>query len=172
MTGQSRGRRGKALRAAFASTSAIAALALAATAHAASIVGGPAAGGSAGKDIVLAGVTSQHFPVFFKLSSDGRTVLVDEIALSMACASGSTLVWHDTFGRVPVHPNGRLSASFASPTVLTNGTASTLNDALVGRLGAKHSQLTGTWRLAVSFKFADGTSDQCDSGPVSFSATS
>jgi hypothetical protein len=179
MTGQNRGRRGKRLRAAFVITAAIAVLALGASAQAASIDGrsaanarAAAAGQPAGKDIVLAGVTSQQFPVFFKLSSDGKVALVDGIALSMACASGITLVWHDTFGRMPVHANGRLSASYASPTILTNGTASTLNDSVVARLGPKHSQLSGTWRLTVSFTFSDGTSDRCDSGPVSFSATS
>ena len=50
-------------------------------------------------------------------------------------------------------------------------TAESIKDALAARLNPKHSQLTGTWQLAANFSFADGTSDQCDSGPVRFTAT-
>ena len=166
MTVHSWGRRRTWLRAGLVVAAAVALHGFGGSAQAA------AGGGSTGGDIVLAGFTSQHFPVFFKVSSDGKTVLADGIAISMTCASGATLVWHDTFGRVPIHRNGRLHASFASPTILQNGTASSARDALSGRLSPRHSQLTGTWQLAAKFSFSDGTSDQCDSGPVSFSATS
>jgi hypothetical protein len=153
----------KWLRVAFAAVVVIALDGFGGSAQAAPIDGG--------QDTVLAGFTSQHFPVFFKVSGDGKKALADGIALSMTCASGNTLVWNDSFARMPVHANGKLNAGYASPTILTNGTAYSMKDALVARLGAKHSQLTGTWRLAVNFTFSDGTSDSCDSGPVTFSAT-
>jgi hypothetical protein len=166
MTGHSWERRAKWFPMALVATAAIALYGAGGSAQAA------ASGGPTGKDIVLAGFTAQHFPVFFKVSGDGKMVMVDGIAVSMRCTSGGTLIWNDTFGRVSIHANGRMHASYASPTILTNGTSYSVSDALVARLNPKHSQLTGTWQLAVNFGFSDGTTDQCDSGPVAFSATS
>jgi hypothetical protein len=166
MKGRIQGRRANWLGVAFAITAAIAVPALGGPARAAAAGNPPAA-----KDVVLAGFTAQHFPVFFKVLPNGHMVLVDGIALSLSCASGGTTVWQDSTGRAPIHANGKIRMSYAGPTILTNGTASTLNDALTARLNPKHTQVTGTWQLAVHFTFSDGTSDQCDSGPVSFSAT-
>lgn len=158
----------KWLRAVFVITAAIVVHALGGgSAQAATPAGAPAT-----HDIVLAGFTAQHYPVFFKVSSDGKAVLSDGIAISMTCASGGTLVWDDTFGHMPVHANGKVRAMYASPTILTNGTASTVTDALTARLNPKDARLSGTWELSASFTFSDGTSDHCDSGPVAFSATS
>jgi hypothetical protein len=163
MTGRNRGRRAKWLRVAFVVTAAIAA-------HALGGGSAQAAPVHAGSDM-LAGATSQHFPVFFKVSSDGKKILNDGIAVSMTCMSGGTLVWPDTFGRLAVRSNGTVHGGYASPTILTNGTASSVKDALTARLSPNHSQLTGTWQLSVNFTFSDGTTDHCDSGPVRFSAT-
>jgi len=166
MKGRIRSRRARGLRVALVVTVAIAVLALGGSAQAA-----PAAKPSPAKDVVLAGFTAQRFPVFFKVSPNGHAVLVDGIALSLKCASGGSFVWQDSFGRLPVHANGKIHMSFAGPTILTNGTASSVSDALTARLNSQHSQLTGTWELAAQFTFSDGTSDQCDSGPVAFRAT-
>ena len=166
MTGHSRGRRGKWLRAAVVVGVAVAAPALnGSPAEAAPI------DAAAKADVVLAGFTSQHFPVFFKVSSNGKAVLAEGIAIGMTCVSGNSLVWHDSFGRVPIRAGGKVQAGYATPTILTNGTAYSITDALTGRLSPKHSQLTGTWQLAVNYTFSDGTTDQCSSGPVAFSAT-
>jgi hypothetical protein len=166
MTEQSRGRRSKWLRVALVVGVAFATHALNGSSAQAAPITAPAA-----KDVVLAGFTSQHFPVFFKVSSNGKAVLVDGIAIGMTCISGNSLVWHDSFGRIPVRAGGKVQAGYASPTILTNGTAYSVTDALTARLTPKHSQLTGTWQLAVNYTFSDGTTDQCTSGPVAFSAT-
>lgn len=160
MNGHSRGRRGTRLGVAFAAAAAIAMLALGASAQAA----------TTGPD-TLAGLTSQHFPVFFKVSGDGKTVTADGIALGMTCVSGGRLVWPDSFNHLPIH-NGKIHVNFASPTILQNGTATTVNDVLTARLSPNHSGVTGTWHISVKFSFSDGTGDSCDSGPVAFSATS
>jgi hypothetical protein len=171
MKGRNRSRRAIWLRVAVTLGLAITAQVLhAGSASAATPSSAASPGGS--PDIVLAGFTSQHFPVFFKVSADGKMLLTGAIGLSMTCASGAVVGLPDQFVRVPIHTSGRLHASYASPTILQNGTSYTSTDALTARLGPKHSQLTGTWRLAVTFGFADGTSDHCDSGPVTFSATS
>ena len=121
---------------------------------------------------MLAGFTSQHYPVFFKISSDRKMLLASGIAISMNCTSGASFVVPDALARIPIHPNGRVHAAFSSPTVLTNGTTTQGNEALSATLSPKHSQLTGTWQLAVNYGFADGTSDHCASGPVRFKLSS
>lgn len=163
MTRKSRGRRATWLRVTFALSAAIAVHAFGGSANAAAI--------DAPHDIVLAGFTAQRYPVFFKFSGDGKMLTSAGIAIGMNCASGNTLVWDDTFGRVRVHADGRLHASYASPTILTNGTASSINDSLVARLSPMRSRVTGTWQLAATFTFSDGTTDHCASGPVALSAT-
>jgi hypothetical protein len=76
------------------------------------------------------------------------------------------------FVRVPIHSNGRLHGTYSSPTIVTNGTTTQGTDALSAALNPTHSRLTGTWQLTVNYGFADGTSDQCASGPVHFKLTS
>jgi len=180
MKGSIQSRRAKWLRVAFAITVAIAAHALnggsaqAATIGSASVGPGRiamAADASAPHAIVLAGFSSQRYPMFFKIAGDGRTLVDGAIAISMTCTSGATFVVTDAFARVPIHPDGRLHAAYSSPTIVTNGTTTQGNDSVTARLNPKHSQLTGTWQLAVNYGFADGTSDHCDSGPVRFKLT-
>ena len=168
MKGRIQGRRAKWLRVGFAVTVAITAHALnGGSAQAAAIDSTPAA-----RTIVLAGFTPQHYPVFFKVSGDGRTLLASGIAISMTCTSGAIDVVPDGLARVPIHSNGRLHAGFSSPTIVSNGTTYQVTDALSATLSPKHSQLTGTWQLAVNYGFADGTSDHCASGPVRFKLSS
>ncbi len=52
----------------------------------------PARDASAAPGIVLAGLTSQQYPVFFKISDDGRTLTAGAIALNMTCTSGVQFV--------------------------------------------------------------------------------
>jgi hypothetical protein len=162
MTGRCWGSRGRWLRGAFVATAAIAAVGIGGSAQAAPVHAGP---------VTLAGFTSQHFPVFFKVSSDGRMLLTGGIGINMTCKSGATLAVPDAFAHVSIHPDGRLHAAYTSPTILTNGTAYSGSDSLTAKLNPKHSQLSGTWELAVNYTLSDGTTDQCESGPVRFSAT-
>lgn len=163
MNGNSRGRRAKWFRVAFVISATIVVHALGTgSAQAATVHAGPK---------TLAGFTSQHFPVFFKVSSDGKAVLAEGIGISLTCVSGTTLGFPDSFGRLPIHADGKLHASYASPTILSNGTAYSTKDTLTASFNSTHSQLSGTWQLSVTYNFSDGTGDQCDSGPVHFSAT-
>lgn len=164
MKGRTQSRRAKGIRAAFAVAVVIAAHALnGGSAQAATIDSTPK---------VLAGFTSQHYPVFFKISADGKTLVSSGIAISLTCASGASLAVPDVFARVPIHPGGMLHAGFSSPTIVTNGTTYQGTDALSARINSKRSRLTGTWQLTVNYAFADGTSDHCASGPVHFKLTS
>ena len=160
------------LAVAFALSVVIAAHAVGSGSAQAASIDGPAADAGGGKTVVVAGFTSQRYPGFFKISGDGRTLLGGGIAISMACTSGAFVVVTDGLARVPIHRDGKLHAAYSSPTIVTNGTTTQGTDAVSARLNPKHSQLTGTWQLAVNYGFADGTSDHCTSGPVRFKLTS
>jgi hypothetical protein len=167
MDGQNRGRRAKRLRMGLA-------LAVVIGAHA--LDGGQAQAAttdaSAAPGIVLAGLTSQQYPTFFKISADARTLTLGSIAISMNCTSGDQFVLEDAFARVSIKPNGRLHATFSQPpTAASSGVTYSGTDSLTARLGRRHTQLSGTWRLRVNYTFTNGMSDRCDSGPVRFTAT-
>jgi hypothetical protein len=181
MNGRNQSRRARWLRVAFAVTAAIAAHALnGGSAQAALIHAQPAgsariaaaADAAPTSDIVLGGFTSQQYPTFFKVSKDGRTLTVGAIALEMTCTSGSQFVLEDGFGRVRISPNGRLRAMTAfPPTAGSSGDTFSGTDSLTGRLSHRRTSVSGTWRLKVNYSFSNGMSDQCDSGPVRFTAT-
>ena len=123
-------------------------------------------------EIVLAGFSSQQYPTFFKLAGDGQTLMVGGIELDMTCTSGSEFVLHDAFARVPIKPNGKLHATFGfPPTAGSNGATVSGSDSLTARLGSRHTELSGVWRLRANYSFTNGISDRCDSGPVRFTAT-
>jgi hypothetical protein len=122
--------------------------------------------------VVLAGFTSQQYPTFFKVSGDGRTLGVGAIALQMTCTSGMQFVLEDAFGPVRIGPNGGLHAGVSiPPTAGSSGETFSGTDTLIARLGHRHTRVSGTWHLKLSYTFTNGMSDECDSGPVRFMAT-
>lgn len=155
----------KWLRVAFVLSAVIAVHALGGSAQAAPIGGGS-------QNIVLAGFTSQQYPAFFKVSANAKTLTMSGIALNMTCTSGAQFVLQDSFARIKISPSGRLHISVSIPqTAGANGNTYSGTDSLTGRLGTRHTELSGTWHLQVNYSFTNGMSDQCDSGPVRFNAT-
>lgn len=127
---------------------------------------------SAAPGILLATITSQNLPAWFKISPDGRTLTVAAIAVNMNCTSGSQFVLPDDFVRVAISKNGRLHGTFSQPpTAGSAGETYSGSDSITARLNHRHTQLSGVWRLSVNYSFTNGMSDQCDSGPVRFTAT-
>jgi hypothetical protein len=181
MKGLIQGRRAKWLRVAFVVSAAIAAHAIhGGSAQAAALAPHPHAAARilAAQDapnassVVLAGFTSQQYPTFFKVSGNARTLTIGAIAIEMTCTSGSQFVLEDAFGRVQISPNGRLHARTSVPaTAGPNGETYSGTDSLTARLNHRHTEVSGTWQLQVSYSFTNGMSDQCDSGPVRFTAT-
>jgi hypothetical protein len=171
MKGSSRRRRSIWLRLAVALALSIAAHALGgSSANAATI----ASAGDAPTPpaIVLAGFTSQNYPVFFKVADDARKVTVAGIALEMTCTSGTQLVTQDAFVNLRIGPDGKLHGSYVqAPTSGSDGATISATDFLSGVLNRRRTQLSGTWQLRAHYTFIDGTSDACDSGPVRFTAT-
>jgi hypothetical protein len=131
-----------------------------------------AQGAPATSDVVLAGFTSQQYPAFFKITAPGRWLTIGAIALEMTCTSGAQFVLQDAVGPVQVGSNGRVHVGARiPPTAGSSGTTFSGTDSLTARLGRRHTRVSGTWELKVNYSYVNGMSDQCDSGPVRFAAT-
>jgi hypothetical protein len=117
----------------------------------------------------LAGLTTQGFPSFFVVSSNGRTLRLGAIVLGMTCASGDEFVFNDRDVRVPIARSGKLHADFAqAPTPTSGGGTVGGTDSLNATLNRERTELTGTWRVQQTYISQTGQTDQCDSGPVRF----
>ncbi|HTP19446.1 MAG TPA: hypothetical protein VMJ65_07575 [Solirubrobacteraceae bacterium] len=122
-----------------------------------------------GPTTVLVGVTTQSYPSFFRISANGKTVKASVIGLGMSCTSGATFGTPDEFAHIRIGPNGNLHAGLnIPPTAVSGGATYTGTDSLSARLNRQRTEVTGVWELQLSYTFADGTTDRCDSGPVRF----
>jgi hypothetical protein len=129
----------------------------------------PAEAAPVGPETVLAGGTSQGLPSFFKISPNGRTVNLGAIALQMSCASGASFANPDTVGHIRIGPHGHVDSDVnIPPTALPAGGTYSGTDVVIAFVNHKRTRVTGLWRLQLSYTFTDGTTDQCDSGPVRF----
>ena len=131
-------------------------------------VGQPAAPG-----LVLAGITSQSLPAWFKVSGDARTLTVAAIAVNLNCTSGAEFVLPDAFVRVAIRQERKAARRCVAAAHGGDGPArpTRWTDSVTARLNHRHTQLSGVWHLTVNYSFTNGMSDQCDSGPVRFTAT-
>ena len=130
---------------------------------------GPADAAPIGHDTALTGLTSQGFPSYFKISPNGKTVDQGHIALGLSCVSGDQLTFPDFVTHLRIDPGGRVQAGVVLPTTSVSGGGTySGTDSMSAKVNRKRTQLTGVWRLQLSYAFPDGTTDQCDSGPVRF----
>jgi hypothetical protein len=132
----------------------------------------PADAAPVGPTTVLVGVTTQSYPSFFRISANGKTVKASVIALGLTCASGATFAVPDEFTHVRIGPTGHLAAEISvPPTAISSGGTLSGTDSMSAKLNRRRTQVTGVWELQLFYTFPDGTTDQCDSGPVRFTDT-
>ena len=130
----------------------------------------PAGGLAAGR--VLGGVTSQHWPVVVAISTSGKQIQGASAGLVLSCSSGAVFPVPDGWGNVPIRAHGNVNASAGIPPSGGNSTGAITggSDTFNGRLDRRRATFRGTWRLHVNYLMSNGQTDQCDSGPVAFSA--
>jgi hypothetical protein len=119
---------------------------------------------------VLAGFTSQHWPVFLRISKDSRALVVAAVGVDLKCTSGIQFSVEDEYLGVPIAANGKLRAGYVVPPTQVSGGSVAGSSSLTGTLNHRHSKLSGTWQLHMSFVLPSGTSDECSSGIVRFTA--
>lgn len=125
---------------------------------------GPAKGA-----VALGGFTSQGWPTVFELGRGAKLVTLVAAGFDLTCTSGEQFSIEDGWKLVDIPKNGKLHATEQIPPAgdtLTGGSHS-----LTGRFDRQRSTFRGVWSLQLNFKFADGTTDQCQSGKVKLIAT-
>jgi hypothetical protein len=122
--------------------------------------------------VALGGFTSQGWPIVLELGRGGKLVTVAAAGMDMTCASGDRFSVEDGWQLLDIAKNGKIHASEQIPP--GQGQAATLtggSHSLTGRFDRHRLTFRGTWTLQLNFKAADGTTDQCQSGPVKLIAT-
>jgi hypothetical protein len=125
-----------------------------------------------GRGTILGGFTSQGWPIVIKLSSDHRRIARVGIGLDMRCASGSQFALRDGAGPVPIGAGRKVHmAATISPTSGSSVSIVGGSDVFAGTLAPGRTAFSGVWDLRLAFATADGHTDTCDSGRVTFAAT-
>jgi hypothetical protein len=123
---------------------------------------------------LLGGFTSQSQPVVLAVAKKDKRLEIAATDLNMKCTSGDQLLLPDAWVKLALTPKGAVTmskpvppeaAATAGDPTLTGGT-----DSFSGKLNARKATFSGTWELQLTLSFPDGTTDQCDSGKVSFRA--
>jgi hypothetical protein len=120
---------------------------------------------------VFGGLTSQHWPVVFEVSGDGRALMAASAGLWMKCTSGDQFALNAGFARIPIAANGKFRSKWSQPpTVGSDGTTVSASETIHGALDHRHRWLSGVWRFQMTIALASGPTDRCDSGAVRFHA--
>ena len=90
-------------------------------------------------------------------------------ALGLGCMSGGQFTLPDFVSHIRIAPDGRAHIAVNLPaTSISGGGSYSGTDSMTVKLNRKRTQLTGVWQMHLYYTFADGTPDQCESGPVRF----
>jgi hypothetical protein len=118
------------------------------------------------------GVTKQAWPVIVQVASNGKSIKHTVIGLSLTCTSGRSVANSDGYKNLTLSKTGKFSAKFGPDTIDNkDGTHTVSSGSISGKLSG--NKVSGKWQLVTIDKDAAGTTttDTCDSGKVSFSAT-
>jgi hypothetical protein len=139
----------------------------------AAVLAAPAHAAPLRPDGSYGGDTKQDWPVVLQVAKHGRSIRAAHIALDRTCTSGDSFVSSDTYHDVNVSRSGAFSVSFGpEPQQNDDGTVTNFSGTLKGRVDKRRGRITGTWQLvSVDSDTAGTTTDTCDSGVVSFSAS-
>lgn len=122
--------------------------------------------------VVLGGFTSQGWPVVLELARRGKLVIIGATGLDMTCTSGDQFSVEDGWQLLRIARNGRVNASEQIPAGQGQGNPLTGGShSLTGHFDRHRSTFRGTWRMQLNFMNTDGSTDTCQSGPVTFSTT-
>ena len=126
---------------------------------------------TASSGTVLGGFTSQGWPVVVVFSKNEKRIAVVETGLEMTCASGENFAQLDGWAHLAIRANGGTHIAIAIPP--KPGTSASVtggSDSFTATVNRSRSKILGEWDLRLDFSLANGQTDQCDSGPVTFAA--
>lgn len=134
-----------------------------------SAVARPAVSAGPANGHMLGGLTSQQWPVVVEISRNGQRIPMISAGLVLTCTSGAIVPIPDQWDMLPIARSGAVHAFtnlLPDPSAgMTGGT-----DSLTGRLNRKRGTFSGTLRFEMTFSLSNGQTDDCKSGPVTFTA--
>jgi hypothetical protein len=118
---------------------------------------------------IFGGVTSAHAPVVVQLSSNRRKVTDLRIAWYAPCTNDLFFA-ADDLTNFPIDPNGQFGDTFPIEGDMADGTHARLDYEVKGKVGKRKA--SGQLHVTVALTAPTGETNNCDSGPISWSATS
>jgi uncharacterized protein DUF4234 len=117
----------------------------------------------------LSGMTSQGNPGRIKVSRSGRVVREAALTIDVHCPEGSALLPLKARG-LQISRGGRFSGRLED-TWTEEGVTVHLFESLTGRFNSARTSVRTRARIRISTEAEDGSSETCDSGPVTLHAT-
>jgi hypothetical protein len=117
---------------------------------------------------VFGGLTSKGWPVYIKLSANGKRVVRAVAAIDSPCTKGGSLTIPDKWRDVPIR-HRRFKDAFRD-SYTDNGETFELEDSFAGKVNRKRTVVSGTLHMKTTIHEQDGSVDTCDSGVLRFSA--
>ena len=112
------------------------------------------------------GTTSNGWPVFAEVTSNGRKIKRIVGTIAADCTQGGELVFPSTWRDLRVTRAGAFRARYENTDTLDNGVDVTASEALSGKLNRAHTRISVRWHASTTFRSPDGTVDTCDTGTL------
>lgn len=135
-------------------------------AEVASAEGASAAGSTVA---VYGGITSNGWPVFAEVTSNGRMIKRMVGAIASDCTQGETSVFPSEWRNVPISRARTFRASYQDSDTLDDGVEVTLSETVSGKLNRAHTRISARWHATITMRSPDGTVDTCDTGTLGVS---
>ncbi len=121
----------------------------------------------------LSGLTSQEWPALATVTGNGKRISVVS-ALALTCSAKDDFTAEDGWGKLSIAGNGAVhGAAKVTPIPSAGGSEAITGGSrsISGKLNRTRATFTGTIELHLNYRAANGQTDSCDSGRVSFTLT-
>jgi hypothetical protein len=120
------------------------------------------------------GLTSKDGPLLIETSRDGRVINRAIGALTLSCTGGNdgpySSDYIDTWTKLVVSLGGKFTQKFSDSMTPPSGRTVDVMGQLNGRFNKRRNAVTGTWQVHYVVHMEDGSTDDCDSGLIRFTA--
>ncbi|HEX6712248.1 MAG TPA: hypothetical protein VF066_02645 [Thermoleophilaceae bacterium] len=120
------------------------------------------------------GLTSKDGPLMIETSRDGRVITRAIGALTLSCTGGNagpySTDYIDTWTKLVVSMGGKFTQKFSDSSTPPSGRPIDVMGQLNGGFDKRRNVVTGTWQVHYVLHLEDGSTDDCDSGLVKFTA--
>ena len=115
---------------------------------------------------VYGGTTSNGWPVFAEVTSDGHRIKRVLGAIYLDCGQGQGFTMRSQWHNLRISRSGTFKTSYRD-TSADEGVETTYSETFAGRINRARTRLSASWRISMTFGNPDGAVDTCDSGALS-----